>query len=178
MSIRLTPTLNDARNDTGRTAYCGPTVISAITGYSISKIEAEIHAHRGEPEAARKLIVGTTAEDVAAALAVFGYGMQQVENFEHLERKQRPTVWQWMQRPRSTFAHYVLGVSVGKEGHWICIKGTKLCDTYTQGRWVFVSDGPHRGARVWDVFRIVRIDDVPGSPPEGSRRTGPARKAA
>ena len=31
-----TATLNDSRNDTGRTAFCGPTVISAITGYSVS----------------------------------------------------------------------------------------------------------------------------------------------
>ena len=42
---RLTSTLADARNDTGRMAYCGPIVLSAITGYSVSKVEDEIRAH-------------------------------------------------------------------------------------------------------------------------------------
>ena len=37
---------NDAINDTGRTAFCGPYVVSAITGYPISRIEDEIRAFR------------------------------------------------------------------------------------------------------------------------------------
>jgi hypothetical protein len=36
---RLTSSLHEANNDTGRTAFCGPVVVSAITGYSVSRIE-------------------------------------------------------------------------------------------------------------------------------------------
>ena len=36
---RMTPSLNEAKNDTGRMAFCGPYVLSAITGFPISKIE-------------------------------------------------------------------------------------------------------------------------------------------
>lgn len=157
--MRLTPTLNEAVNDTGRTAYCGPMVISAITGYSVSKVEQAIRAGRDSEAAAHRLIVGTTAEDVAAALAIFGYEMERQAGYEHLERKERPTVWTWMQRPRSAFSYYVLAVSVGKDGHWICIKGAKIIDTYTEGKWIFAADGPHRGARMMGVYRVKKSLD-------------------
>ena len=160
MSVRLTASLSAVRNDTGRIAYCGPTVLSAITGFPISRVEEIIHQHRADPAEAKKMIVGTTAPEVRDALSVFGYAMDQTEDFYHLERKQRPTVWSWMQRPRSAFSHYVIAVHVRSEGHWICIKGAKICDTYTKGRWMFGADGPHRGARMMEVFRVRHMDEA------------------
>lgn len=160
MSLRLTASLNAARNDTGRIAYCGPTVLSAITGFPISRVEEIIHQHRADPAEAKKMIVGTTAPEVRDALSVFGYAMDQTEDFYHLERKQRPTVWSWMQQPRSAFSHYIIAVHVRSEGHWICIKGAKICDTYTKGRWMFGADGPHRGARMMEVFRVRHMDET------------------
>ena len=151
---RLTSSLNDARNDTGRIAFCGPIVLSAVTGYSVSKVEEEIRAFR-DPDAERKSIVrGTYAEEVAAALAHFGYGMALKESYMHLARKERPSLWTWMQKPRNTWVHYILAIHKGKEGHWILIKGVKHCDTYTEGRWQFVCDGPHKGARIMEVFEV------------------------
>ena len=41
---RITSSLAEARNDTGRTAFCGPYVLSAITGFPISKIEDVIRS--------------------------------------------------------------------------------------------------------------------------------------
>ena len=166
MSLRLTPSLNTSRNDTGRIAYCGPTVLSAITGFPVSRVEEIIHQHRADPAEAEKMIVGTTAPEVQKTLAVFGYAMDAVEDFYHLERKQRPTVWSWMQRPRSAFSFYILAVHIRSEGHWVCIKGAKICDTYTKGKWMFGADGPHRGARMMEVFRIrhmVEAAQAPGS---------------
>lgn len=160
MGVRLTSSLNPAVNDTGRTAYCGPMVLSAVTGYSVSRVEAAIHRRRGNPEDARKLIEGTTSDDVAAALAVYGYGMDRIAQFWHLAKKERPSVWQWMQKSRSTWAHYILAVHRGAEGHWICIKGAKICDTYTDGKWVFAVDGPHRGARIMEVYQVRRMCDA------------------
>ena len=85
---------------------------------------------------------------------MFGYQMAEIENYTHLERKERPTLWSWMQKPRNAWTHYILGVHKGKEGHWILIKGVKMCDTFTEGRWQFVCDGPHRGARIMEVFQV------------------------
>ena len=70
------------------------------------------------------------------------------------QRKERPSLWTWMQKPRNAWAHYILAIHKGKEGHWILIKGVKMCDTYTEGKWTFVCDGPHRGARIMDIYEV------------------------
>ena len=152
--VRLTSSLNDARNDTGRIAFCGPVVLSAITGYSVSKVEDEIRAFRNPESAARPIVRGTYAEEVAAALAHFGYSMDLKDSYMSRPRKERPSLWTWMQKPRNAWIHYILAVHKGKEGHWVLIKGVKLCDTYSEGRWQFVCDGPHKGCRIMEVFEV------------------------
>ena len=87
-AARVTSSLNEVRNDTGRMAFCGPFVLSAITGYPVSKIEDEIRAFRGLPPERRPVVKGTYAEEVAAALAHFGYRMEIKKSFMHLPRKE------------------------------------------------------------------------------------------
>jgi hypothetical protein len=156
-ATRLTSPLNDARNDTGRIAFCGPVVLSAITGYSVSKVEDEIRTFRNPHSEAKPIVKGTYSEEVAAALAHFGYTMERKQSYLHLARKERPSVWSWMQRPRNAWAHYILAIHKGKEGHWVLIKGVKLCDTYSEGKWQFVCDGPHKGARIMEVFEVKKV---------------------
>ena len=153
-AARPTSSLNDVRNDTGRIAFCGPYVLSALTGYPISRVEEEILRVRALPPGCT--IKGTYAEEVGAALQAFGYAMNPVASFMRLPRKERPTLWTWMQKPRNTWVHYILAVHKGREGHWILVKGVKHCDTYTEGRWQFVCDGPHRGARLMEIFEVRR----------------------
>lgn len=148
--------LDNVRNDTGRTAFCGPYVIAGITGWSISRVEEEIRKVRHVPEGVDAKVVGTYAEEVEAALSAFGYSMALKSSYMHLPRKERPTVWNWMQKPRNAWSHYILGIHKGKEGHWILIKGVKMCDTFTGGAWTFVCDGPHRGARIMDIYEVRR----------------------
>jgi hypothetical protein len=155
-----TSSLNDATNDTGRMAFCGPYVLSAITGYPISKVEMAINAYRNLPPDLRHRVKGTYADEVEGALAVYGFEMALKESFMQRARKERPTVWAWMQKPRSAWAHYILAIHKGKEGHWILIKGVKMCDTFTEGKWTFVCDGPHRGARIMEVFEVRKSLDV------------------
>ena len=159
---RTTSALNEVRNDTGRIAFCGPYVISAITGWTISKVEDEIRRYRDIPEGRTPIVRGTYSDEVEGALAAFGYQMVPKSSWMHLARKQRPTVWNWMQKPRNAWAHYILAIHKGKEGHWILIKGVKMCDTFTAGKWIFVCDGPHRGARIMEVFEVRKAIDVPG----------------
>ena len=157
---RLTSDLNEAINDTGRIAFCGPVVLSAITGYSVGKVEDEIRRFRNPTgnvtDWQRPVVKGTHAEEVVAALAHFGYGMQLIASFLNRPRKERPTLWSWMQKPRNAWAHYILAIHKGKEGHWVLIKGVKLCDTFSDGRWQFVCDGPHRGARIMEVYEVKK----------------------
>jgi hypothetical protein len=165
---KVTSSLHESANDTGRIAFCGPVVLSAITGFPVSKVEAEIRRYRelmagaapapGDlpPKDSKAIVRGTFTAEVEAALAAFGYNMVPKADFQHLERKARPTVWSWMQKPRNAWAHYILAIHKGKEGHWILIKGVKMCDTFTDGKWTFVCDGPHRGARIMEIFEVKK----------------------
>jgi hypothetical protein len=162
---RLSSGLHEANNDTGRTAFCGPVVVSAVTGYSVSKVEAEVRAFRNVAPAVdggrEPIVKGTYAEDVAAALAHFGYSMELKESYMHLPRKERPGLWgSWMQRQRNPWVHYILALHVGKQGHWVAIKGVKVCDTYSDGTWQFVCDWPHRSKRIMEVYEVRRSLDV------------------
>ena len=133
-----------------------PSCSRAITGYSVSKIEDEIRAFRDVPAGRKPVVKGTYTEEVAAALAHFGYTMQLKESFMSRTRKERPSLWSWMQKPRNAWVHYIVAIHKGKEGHWVLIKGVKLCDTYSEGRWQFVCDGPHKGCRIMEVFEVRR----------------------
>ena len=98
-------------------------------------------------------------DEVEAALAHFGFRMELKESFLRVSRKERPTVWTWMQKPRNAWAYYILAIHKGKEGHWILVKGVKMCDTFTEGKWTFVVDGPHRGCRIMEVFEVKKSID-------------------
>ncbi len=151
---------NDVLNDTGRTAFCGPYVVSAITGYPVSKIEDEIRAFRALPDGAQPVIKGTTTEDVGAALNRYGFTLVQIGDYMHMARKERPSLWTWMQKPRNAWSHYILAIHKGKEGHWVLVKGVKLCDTYSHGKWEFVCDGPHKGAKIMEIFEVKRLIEL------------------
>ena len=157
--LRLTSSLNPSRNDTGRAAFCGPTVLSAVTGLPVSRVEAEIWRVRGggpDQSEASTIVTGTTESEVALVLGCLGHRMELAADFRQLERKARPSLWQWMQRPRSPWVHYLLGIHKGRAGHWIAIKGVMTCDTYTDGRWTFVAEGPHRSAKIMDAYVVRR----------------------
>lgn len=98
---RITSSLPEVTNDTGRVAFCGPYVLSAVTGYSISKVEDVIRNDRHLPNGSRSIVKGTYSEEVSSALAHFGYRMTLTESFLDRTKKERPTFWQWMQKPRN-----------------------------------------------------------------------------
>jgi len=151
---RVTSSLVDVNNDTGRTAFCGPYIVSALSGYPISRIEDEIRKLRALPQNNEQIIKGTTSDEVKEVLFNLGYTMTLKADYMDLPRKERPTLWQWMQKPRNAWVHYILAISKGKQGHWILIKGVKICDTYTDGQWKFVCDGPHRGSKISEIFEV------------------------
>ena len=156
--MRLTSSLNDARNDTGRIAFCGPVVLSAITGYSVSKVEDEIRAFRNlDARAPSRSSRAPTPRRWPPRSPTSATPWSRKQSYLHLARKERPSLWSWMQKPRNAWAHYILAIHKGKEGHWVLIKGVKLCDTYSDGKWQFVCDGPHKGARIMEVFEVKKV---------------------
>ena len=154
--------LHEAKNDTGRVAFCGPVVLSAITGYSVSKVETEIRTFRNIDPDRKPVVRGTYTEEVAAALDHFGYIMELKESFMHLSRKERPSLSSWVdsrragKERRKIFSYYVLAIHKKNEGHWVLIKGSHLCDTYTEGRGSSCAKAPTRVRGSWKCSRCAR----------------------
>ena len=152
---RTTSSLAEANNDTGPHRLLR--TLRAVRHHRLPDQQGRGRDPRASATVRAETVVkGTGADEVAAALAQFDYEMTLKESYMSRPRKERPTLWTWMQKPRNVWAHYILAVHKGKEGHWILIKGVKMCDTYTEGRWTFVVDGPHRGARIMEVFEVRR----------------------
>src|SRR5262245_18419751 len=93
--------LDSAKNDTGHVAFCDPYVLSAITGFGISTFEDGMREGRDLPPHRKPFVRGTYADEVEAALSYLGYRMELNETHMHRARKERPTVWTLMHKPRS-----------------------------------------------------------------------------
>lgn len=159
IAARLRP-LTDAVRDRDGTIWCGPVALSAITGATATEIEALIARHRvarGEKPGTCKAgteIVGTSVLDVRPALASLGWRMTCV--YPSLGDA-RTTFGRWMDAPgRAAAAHYLVGLIAARRPHWVALKGVMTADTWSQGRWGFAVDGPHRGARLLDAHRGER----------------------
>ena len=94
--------------------------------------------------------------EVAAALTSFGYEMT-------LQERLPQSAAQGEADPLAMDAETTQCVGAlpardpqGQEGHWILVKGVKMCDTFTEGQWTFVVDGPHRGCRIMEIFEIKK----------------------
>ena len=160
------PPLSAAMNDTGRTVWCGPVALAAITGEPASRIEGLIAAYRAaHPEAgaskhkrawagkgAEAVVMGTSTVEVAAALADMGWRMRCV----WLRDRSKTTFARWLQRPRIAYRYHLIGLRAGRVGHWVALKGVMLADTYSGGRWGFAVDSRHMGARLLDVHEVWR----------------------
>jgi hypothetical protein len=42
----------------------------------------------------------------------------------------------------------------------VVIKGVKVCDTYSDGAWLFVCDWPNKSKRIMEVYEVRRALDV------------------
>ena len=108
--MRTTSSLLEVHNDTGRIAFCGPYVLSAITGYPVSRIEEVIHQHRAAPTNIKDVVKGTTAGTrLPPPSPPSTTAWCRTETYMHLERKQRPTLWTWMQLPAQCLEALHLG---------------------------------------------------------------------
>ena len=104
----------------------------------------------------RKTVVkGTGSDEVREALAQFGYEMSLKETFMAPGAQGAPDAHGRGCRSRATCGPTISSPCTrARQGHWILVKGVKMCDTFTEGRWTFVVDGPHRGARLMEVFEV------------------------
>jgi hypothetical protein len=135
--------LYDAINVGDQRAWCGPTVIASITGFSVPTIKEKIKAHRRNKKAPVK---GTYAWERDRVLLDLGWISLPVKV------KGKPTFAQWLREPRDMDVAHVVRI----RNHVMVVKGRWFVDTYTGGKVTRITKAPHKRARVLEVDRVIR----------------------
>lgn len=133
--------------------WCGPAVISALTGVSTYDITELIKKHRKNPAA---LVRGTNPEELEYVLVKLKHAMEcqaiyggKVEN--------RPTLGRWLkEKGRQPGLGYIVHISGQPDdpgGHWCVVLDDQFFDSFTKV-WVHIDKAPHRRCRVNCVFTV------------------------
>jgi hypothetical protein len=122
--------------------YCGPAVISAVTGLSTGEAARLIRSLTG-----KKMVTGVSDAHMARAFQACGICMASREMFAG---KFRPTLAAWLAKPRD--ASKVFLVAAGN--HWQIIRGRRFVDGIARA--VVPLDNPavKRRARVATVYEL------------------------
>jgi hypothetical protein len=143
--------LKVVKNDTPTRAWCGPTVVSCITGKKVSKVREAIRKVRGpRSDGTKAAIMGTTTYEVRSAFAALGWRMDRVKS----DKIAGLTLAAWLrQREKGDLSTYVVEVT----GHWVAVRGRMFVDTFTKGEPVTIGKAPGRRKRVVAVYRVTKV---------------------
>lgn len=127
--------------------YCGPAVISILTGYRTGDVAA-VARHVLN----RSSIIGMEDHEMRMTLRRFGVRMAGYETFESLPMNRRPTLAQWFKNGREADELFLINAGY----HWQLVRGDQfICGTTAE--WVpFTHEKVMRRARVAAVYRMSR----------------------
>lgn len=162
----------------GEKSWCGPSVISSITGFPVALISRVIKDQRikiGNGHTDRRInimddngwvvdekwidverpVKGTYPYEVRDCLKHYGYDLVESKNYArtYLDRhnmRTRPTLAKWLKQRKDRNEMNL--VNAGH--HWVLVKGNKFVDSFTQSP-VFIRKAPHRRARVHEVYKVI-----------------------
>jgi hypothetical protein len=174
MKLKPVTTLN------GETTWCGPSVISSITGFPVALIVRVIKDQRikrgfGFHERwldvrdeegwtidekcidVERPVKGTYTHEVNECLKHYGYHLVSSANriikyHDHKNNLQRPTLAKWLRQRKDRNELNLVDAGC----HWVLVKGVKFVDSFTQVP-VFIRKAPHRRARVVEVHKVERF---------------------
>jgi hypothetical protein len=170
MEKRMTPPLKVVKNDQlGLRAWCGPTVIAAITGKKLSEVKAIIKAIRGSSHGVR----GTGHYEVREALRILGYRSGTIQ---HVRSSVQPTIRQWMRSRTPEMRKQTIIVNVTH--HWVVVRGNKFLDTFTNGQPVNTSEAPRPRKRVENWFAVWPMTETEKASSQENREAARARAKA
>lgn len=157
------------KKDVKATAYCGPTIVGAITGKSLSVVHEAIRQdalrERYDRAGRNRPVRGTSTGELMRAFKKFGWEMSRYRVYT---RESRPTLAAFLRQrtPEERKMTMVLVIGTRKPhgwfggawagGHWIAVTGKKFVDSYTGGEPVWLSKAPHRRKRVDRVFVVEK----------------------
>lgn len=136
--------------------WCGPAVISALTGEPTSRIRDIIRRHRKEP---KSQVMGTSDEDLQYCFRRLGYNMKLTHFWHSTDPRQHPTTARWLrENTRIPYIAYILNqlpTPREKAGHWATVLGKQYICTQTSAEWIPIEAGvPTARSRLSSVFTI------------------------
>ena len=155
--------------------WCGPAVISAITGFPVSHVvetikDVKVEMGEGigyrwvgkcgeqEEKQYRLPVKGMHTGEVRYTLHRYGYNL--INSFynsvhRNLETGRMPTTASWLKtrKDKNELNLIVAGY------HYQLVKGVKLVDSWTVDP-VFIRKAPRRRARITKAYKVVKIENV------------------
>lgn len=133
----------------GKNGYCGPLVLSVLSGKSTDECGL-LASRNGKP---LKAMFNFQLQE---SLELLGIQFQKYKPAMQRSGKSYPypTLKQWMdqfRRPSEQDVPFVVVIT----GHYILVKGNQICDTYTEGKWVDVSDYKRKSSHVRGFIKIL-----------------------
>ncbi len=141
------PQLHPIRHEgTVTRTWCGPSAISALTGWTVDEAARWIWAHRGR-KGTPQGIRGTLSGEVRSCLSAAGLGTSR------LRVEGTPTLAQWLRRRGPELRKATVLIVAGN--HWIVVKGRKLVDSHTKTP-VGIGKAPHRRKRIEAAYLVLK----------------------
>lgn len=138
--------LYEVGNAAGRKLWCGPTAVAAITGLDVTTVHMKIPRPR---------VMGTAAHELWKVMMDAGWKVERCSN-PHPDEKWHDGVLSFRRWSKSKHRDANVAYLVMLTDHWVAVKGRWMCDTYTQGKPVRLTQGPHKRCRVQRVYRVYR----------------------
>jgi hypothetical protein len=157
--VRLKPVVHDNKSK----LWCGPAVLSSISGQPTSIIHRMIRDYTGRPS-----VKGTSHSAVVTVAGKLGYHMVT----HHVPVKGRPTLAAWLRQNRTLVASNT--IVIGLTNHWVAVSGRSFVDSHTK-KPVSYGKAPHRRCRV-ERYMIVSRNAFEPQLPVIVKKTDPHRK--
>jgi len=125
----------------GKSIYCGPAALMAVTGKAYEDVRACINRYRNrKPNAA---VIGMWTHEIAWCLDRWGVDCKR----HHLAvpKKRRPTLGQFLKNRSTELVDKTIIITTSD--HFVTVKGHMLVDNHTHVP-VYVWSGPHLKTRV------------------------------
>lgn len=138
----------------GDNGFCGPLVLSVLSGKSTDECGL-LASKTGKP------LGPMFNHQLQDSLELLGISFQRYKSAMrrcYISKYNRtlpyPTLKQWMDQFRRPSEHDMPFVVV-ITGHYILVKGDKICDTFTNGQWVHISQYKRKSSHVRGFIKIL-----------------------
>jgi hypothetical protein len=149
-SRRTKPMLGPVKNAKKTRMYCGPTVVSSITGRDGLMVKRVIRQYTG-----KRTVTGTDYSDLRYAFyQLAGFDLQEVECFASYRITERITFRQWCKQRTPEQRSQVMILEAGH--HWMAVHGNRMVCAINGTEPVLISGCQKARNKVRKVYLVTK----------------------